>query len=91
MNLTTGIELTNNLTVHVTAVPHDRMRFDVKIEGMDVVQQTRLGREALRIVLAQFKATGRLQVKNVELSVPSAVERTMVCERAEAVMREEIL
>jgi hypothetical protein len=91
VNLISGSHSTNGLSLDIAGVPHSRMHFDVKIEGMDVVQHARLSRDALRIVLTQFKASGRLQVKNVELSVPDVTERALVLERAEAVMREEII
>lgn len=77
--------------LEVKGVRHDRMRFDVTLTGPDVVAETRLHRDVLRIVLAEFRRTGRIQVRHLEADVPDMPQRTRMIEMAEAVMREEIL
>lgn len=90
MKLTSGFLLSNGATIAITRPAHSWHDFDVKITCPDAVEQVRLGRLALRVVLQDFRKTGVLRVKRIELTVPTITERIQVIEQAEAVMREEI-
>ena len=78
------------VSLEVKRARHSWHYFDVKLSGPDVVAERRLGRTSLRIILLEFRKTGRIQVGNVEATVPSATERTRMIEMAEAEMREEV-
>lgn len=77
--------------LEVKPVRHALHLFDVNLSGNDVVAERRISRDALRIIIREFRRTGRIQVGNAEANFPVMAERIRACEMAEAVMREEIL
>jgi len=79
------------VSLSVKAVRHSRAHFDVELSGDDIVGQRRLSRDVLRIILSEFRKTGRIRVGNAEANFTDKAERARACEMAEAVMREEIL
>lgn len=64
--------------------------FDVTLTGPDVVATRRFNRMVLTVLLKEFKRTGKIQIGNLEATVPSATDRAHMLEMAEAEMREEI-
>lgn len=89
MKLLSGFRLSNGYDLRLTRAI-GWSSFDVEISGPDIVVRSRFGRLALTIMFQRFRDTGLLQVKNVELKVPTVLERTQVLEQVEAIMREEI-
>ena len=77
--------------LEVKPIRHSRHLFDVTLSGDDIVGERRISRDALRIIIREFRRTGLIRVGNAEANFPVMAERARACEMAEAVMREEIL
>ena len=90
MKLLSGFPLSNGYTLSITRAI-GWSSFDVEISTADVIQRIRVQRAALTIMMQEFKRTGKLQIKAVELSVVDPVEKAHLLEQVEAVMREEII